>query len=91
MLILLDSSRKHALLSTIFSCLFVPWLHVVPPTLCNIALRYSQTFLINDAVSYLARPAVLRDRNDAYGMIGAAALIYFGMAVCNLPNSFIFQ
>jgi ATP-binding cassette subfamily C (CFTR/MRP) protein 1 len=82
-LILLDQFRKHALLKTIFSCLFVSWLRIAPSRICSIALKYSQTFLLDEAVSYLAKPAALRDRSDAYGMIGAAALIYVGMGVCS--------
>jgi ATP-binding cassette subfamily C (CFTR/MRP) protein 1 len=77
-----DKTSKHALVRTLLSSLFVPWLHTIPPKACTIALQYSQTFLLSDAVNYLAKPAALQSKNDAYGLIGAAVLIYFGMAVC---------
>src|ERR1700712_4370600 len=54
---------------------------MIPARLCTIALNYSQTFLLNETVSYLAKPAEFRNKDHAYGMVGAAFLIYFGLAV----------
>jgi hypothetical protein len=82
-----DKSRKHALVATWISSLFVPWLYTIPPRACFIALNYSQTFLLNDAVSYLVKPPQLRNKNNAYGMIGAAVLIYWGKAVRFLSDN----
>lgn len=45
------------------------------------ALSYAQTFLITDAIVYLETPAQFRDVRRAYGLIGAAAIIYTGTAV----------
>lgn len=45
------------------------------------ALSYAQTFLITDAIVYLETPAQFRDVRHAYGLIGAAAIIYTGTAV----------
>ncbi|KAE9991950.1 hypothetical protein EG327_010517 [Venturia inaequalis] len=45
------------------------------------ALSYAQTFLITDAIVYLETPAQLRDVRHAYGLIGAAAIIYTGTAL----------
>jgi ATP-binding cassette subfamily C (CFTR/MRP) protein 1 len=80
-----DKNKKRALLTTLFSILFVPWLRTIPPGAANIAFKYSQTFLLNDAVTYLATPSARKSKTNAYGMIGAAVLIYFGMAVSILP------
>jgi ATP-binding cassette subfamily C (CFTR/MRP) protein 1 len=86
LLILIDVNKKRALLATYLSTLFIPWLQTVPPRAATIAFKYSQTFLLNDAVSYLAKPSAKRNKNDAYGLIGAAVLIYFGMAVSISPT-----
>jgi hypothetical protein len=53
----------------------------MPSRLAIIGFTYSQTFLINAAISYLETPAPLRDVNHAYGLIGATGLVYFGIAV----------
>jgi hypothetical protein len=46
-----------------------------------IALNYSQTFLITAAVKFLEEPTSQRNMNYAYGLTGATALIYIGIAV----------
>ena len=56
------------------------------PRIAMIGFNYSQTFLITATINYLETPAVRRDINHAYGLIGAAALIYFGSAVCFAPH-----
>jgi len=44
------------------------------------AFTYAQTFLITAAIKFLETPAGRRNRNHAYGLMGAVALIYFGIA-----------
>ncbi|KAF2396774.1 P-loop containing nucleoside triphosphate hydrolase protein [Trichodelitschia bisporula] len=63
------------------SCLKWAILRTVPVRACMIALSYAQTFLITDAIVYLETPARFRNKNHAYGLIGAAALIYGGVAL----------
>jgi hypothetical protein len=41
------------------------------PRLAVTGFTYSQTFLINAAVTYLETPVRLRNVNHAYGLIGA--------------------
>jgi len=63
------------------SCLRWELLVTVPPRAGMIAISYAQTFFITDAINYLETPAPLRDVRKAYGLIGAAAVIYTGSAV----------
>jgi hypothetical protein len=63
------------------ACLKWNLLITVPPRAGMIAISYAQTFLINDAINYLETPRQLRDVRHAYGLIGAAAIIYTGTAV----------
>jgi hypothetical protein len=59
----------------------------MPPRLAITGFTYSQTFLINAAISYLETPAPLRNVNHAYGLIGATAFIYVGIAVGSAKHS----
>jgi ATP-binding cassette subfamily C (CFTR/MRP) protein 1 len=53
-----------------------------------IAFKFSQTFLITAAISYLETPIKQRNQNHAYGLIGATAFIYIGKSVCSIiPRS----
>jgi ATP-binding cassette subfamily C (CFTR/MRP) protein 1 len=70
------------------ACLKWNLLVTVPPRAGMIAISYAQTFLINDAISYLETPAPLRDVRHAYGLIGAAAIIYVGTTVGKLSATF---
>lgn len=47
------------------------------------ALKLSQPLLINRAVSLISQPQDPSSRNFGYGLIGATALIYFGLAIAN--------
>jgi hypothetical protein len=53
---------------------------IVPRAAC-IGFTYAQTFLITAAIKYLEEPTQLKNQNHAYGLIGAAILIYFGRTV----------
>jgi hypothetical protein len=70
------------------ACLKWKLLITVPPRAGMIAISYAQTFLINDAINYLETPRQLRDVRHAYGLIGAAAIIYTGTAVISTPASY---
>jgi hypothetical protein len=46
-----------------------------------IGFNFAQPFLIASAINYLEGPSVTQNKNDGYGLIGAAFLIYFGITV----------
>lgn len=52
------------------------------PQLCLVGFQYSQSFFMQSIIRYLEQPA---DENKSlgYGLIGACACIYLGMAVSN--------
>jgi hypothetical protein len=52
-----------------------------------IAISYAETFLITAAINYLETPPQIRNVNHAYGLIGAAAIIYTGNAVRHISSS----
>lgn len=68
-------------------CLFWPLLYVVPPRVGLIGFSYAQPFLITSTISYVTLSSSQRDSNDGLGLIAAAALIYFGIAVSLLQFS----
>lgn len=70
---------KHALL---LACLYtVPWLFIliIPPRLFFIGFSYAQPFLLQEVVKFVSEQAP--DPAVADGLIGAAALIFFGKAI----------
>jgi hypothetical protein len=75
------SPSPYSFVITSFVCFRWQVLRTVPPRMAITGFTYSQTFLINAAISYLETPAPLRNVNHAYGLIGATALIYSGIAV----------
>lgn len=75
--------ERHALLKACFRSHMWSFLSPVIPRLCLSAFTFAQPFLINTTVS-------LADQRDSIGdlgkyLIGAWALVYLGVAVCNLP------
>lgn len=76
-----DKSRQHALLWNTLSCLRWPLLAPVVPRLALIGFNYSQPFLITRIINYV--DDVEGDKNVGYGLIGAAAIIYVGIAISN--------
>ncbi|KAH6713295.1 putative multidrug resistance protein, partial [Leptodontidium sp. MPI-SDFR-AT-0119] len=79
-------SKYHArgsnrLAVSIFHCLRWPFLSVIFPRLCLIGFNYSQPFLISSAINFVSEPSATRNKNDGYGLIAAAALIYLGIAI----------
>ena len=70
----------------VFSTLKWPILQTIPPRLAYIAFNFSQTFLIEAAIEILGQSSEARVKEHTYGLIGAAALVYTGLAV-----SFIYR
>ncbi|KAL1910442.1 hypothetical protein Sste5344_003691 [Sporothrix stenoceras] len=66
------------------SALAFPLIIPIPARLVFMAFNYAQPFLIMQATSYVQQPVDGEDdsrRNNGYGLIGAAALIYLGIAI----------
>jgi hypothetical protein len=74
------STSPYSFVIASFVCFRWQVLRTMPPRLAITGFTYSQTFLINAAIRYLETPAPLRNTNHAYGLIGATALIYIGIA-----------
>ncbi|KAK4444565.1 ABC transporter [Podospora aff. communis PSN243] len=72
---------KPSLLLTVFWTLRGPFLAPVIPRLALGGFVFCQPFLINALLSYLQQSPALSNRNVGYGLIGAAAVIYTGIAV----------
>jgi hypothetical protein len=82
------SSSAYSFLTANIACFKWEALRTIPPRLGITGFTYAQTFLITAAINYLELPAGLRNKNHAYGLIGATALIYCGIAVAakDLPT-----
>ncbi|KAI1148901.1 P-loop containing nucleoside triphosphate hydrolase protein [Nemania diffusa] len=72
---------KYALTKALTRTLQVPILLVVIPRLLLTAFRFSQPFMINKILDLLSQPITHASVNAGYGLIGATALIYAGIAV----------
>lgn len=73
--------RRFAIAWSICRCLWWPLMRVVFPRACLIGFTFSQPFLITRTLDLLGQPYTEISRNDGYGLIAAAALIYIGLAV----------
>lgn len=73
--------RRPRLLLTLASTLRWSLLQPVLPRIALGGFAFSQPFMINSLLAYLQQDADSAPRHFGYGLIGAAALIYTGMAV----------
>lgn len=64
--------------------LWRPLLLAVFPRLCMIGFTFAQPFLISRVLGLLSQPSNQQSTNDGYGLVGATALIYLGLAVSTL-------
>ncbi|GLA66320.1 hypothetical protein AtubIFM54640_008526 [Aspergillus tubingensis] len=76
-----QSSQTRSLIFATFISLRWAVLRTIFPRLCLIGFSYAQTFFIQRAMEQLHRPDTQLTRNEGYGLIGAAALIYGGIAI----------
>ncbi|KAI5197133.1 putative multidrug resistance protein [Aureobasidium subglaciale] len=76
-----DKISQHALLWNTVVCLKWPLLAPAVPRLALIGFNYSQPFLITRIINYVQHEE--KDQNIGYGLIGAAAIIYIGIAISN--------
>ncbi|THC99810.1 hypothetical protein EYZ11_000740 [Aspergillus tanneri] len=74
-------TRPYALLMTTAVTLKWPLLSPVPPRIALIGFKYCQPLLLASVVNYVQLPDTDRDRNIGYGLIGATAIVYIGIAV----------
>lgn len=72
--------KKFGLIIDVAKSLSAALLIPILPRIAIICFAFSQPFLINSILSYLEKTSTDRDSNVAYGLIGATALIYFGLA-----------
>jgi len=72
---------KHALLKATMKSLRWPFLMGGFPRLCLIGFKFSQPLLIQRVVDFVGEVEGRERRDIGYGLIGAAALIYIGLAV----------
>ncbi|KAL1301831.1 hypothetical protein AAFC00_006016 [Neodothiora populina] len=72
---------QFALPIGVMGCLRRNLLAAVVPRLCMIGFRFCQPFLITSAIDYMGKSADNRIESHAYGLIGAAFLVYFGVAM----------
>ena len=71
----------HSLLFTTLRSFKRPFAAAFLPRLVLIGFNYSQPFLIYRVVDYIGQPTYPGSSNDGYGLIGATAIIYIGIAV----------
>lgn len=76
-------NRTNGLAMATAKALAIPFLLPVGPRIALSAFQFCQPFLINSLVNYLQMPPEQSSRNDGYGLIGAAALIYTGIAIAS--------
>ncbi|KAG5660849.1 hypothetical protein KAF25_002492 [Fusarium avenaceum] len=74
-----DVGKRFRLAKALAKALIVPLLMPVVPRLAMIAFQYSQPFFIHALLEYLLHTDV--PKNHGYGLIGAAAIIYAGIAI----------
>ncbi|KAJ9195019.1 hypothetical protein DTO164E3_7003 [Paecilomyces variotii] len=76
-----SSKDKPSLVYVLVVCLQWQILRIIFPRLCLIGFSYAQTFFIHRVIDYLQAPDTQDTENWEYGLIGAAALIYGGIAI----------
>ncbi|OIW32628.1 P-loop containing nucleoside triphosphate hydrolase protein [Coniochaeta ligniaria NRRL 30616] len=74
--------HKLALVRSIMCELKYPAAAAVLPRLCLVGFKFAQPFLIDRLVQFVSQGGAQSDATK-YGLVGAAALIYVGIAVSN--------
>ncbi|KAJ9485611.1 hypothetical protein VN97_g7741 [Penicillium thymicola] len=65
-------------------CFWWELLAVAFPRVCMIGFNFAQPFMITAVLVYIEGPITPESRNSGYGLIGAAFLIYLGLALSNV-------
>ncbi|KAF7714218.1 Uncharacterized protein PECH_000287 [Penicillium ucsense] len=88
----LSQTRRCALLRTTAVALKWPLLSPVLPRIILIGFKYCQPLLLASVVNYVQLPDQARVKNFGYGLIGATAIVYIGIAVSTgLYNLKVYQ
>ncbi|KAK7736158.1 hypothetical protein SLS53_007186 [Cytospora paraplurivora] len=74
-------SAKHCLLTSTLSAYRAGYLAPVIPRLCLAGFSFSQPFLVNRVTEFVGQPKDEQTNNIAGGLIGAALLVYLGLAL----------
>ncbi|RAH78385.1 ABC multidrug transporter [Aspergillus japonicus CBS 114.51] len=72
---------KNALLVSTIQALKMRLLSPILPRLCLIALTLTQPLLLVQMVNYIHAPSTPPERNIGYGLLGAYAIVYVGIAM----------
>jgi ATP-binding cassette subfamily C (CFTR/MRP) protein 1 len=72
------------LLFASFSAFKWQFISAICPRICLIGFTFAQPFLINRLIEIVSEEMTEESKRDGYGMIGAAVVIYVGMAVSSL-------
>ena len=72
---------RFTLIAVLWRCLRGQCSYVIFPRLCQIVFTFAQPFLITRVIDLLSEEDSELSRNEGYGLIGATALIYVGIAV----------
>ncbi|RAH67341.1 P-loop containing nucleoside triphosphate hydrolase protein [Aspergillus aculeatinus CBS 121060] len=73
-------SRGNQLFFTAFRTFQTEFLHGVIPRLCFSAFTLMQPLLVNAMIKFVGSPDSQTTRNKGYGLIGASAIVYLGLA-----------
>ena len=72
---------KYSLLIAMLSCFKGPLAILIFPRICLIGFKFSQPLLINRIISLIGEPETALNKDIGYGLIGATAVIYLGLAI----------
>jgi hypothetical protein len=59
------------------------FLEGVLPRFAYTGFCFAQPFLVERVLDFMTEPEHVNSNNYAYGLIGAYAIVYIGIAVCN--------
>ncbi|RDW58714.1 hypothetical protein BP6252_13190 [Coleophoma cylindrospora] len=76
-----NKDTRHSLLLAAIAHFKWDLLSGIPPRLLLIGFTYSQPFLVKRVINLVSQPTSTSSNNAGYGMIGAYALVYIGMAL----------
>ena len=76
-----NGRKNNALLISILASVKKTLIIAIFPRLCLTGFKFAQPFLIHRVILFIAQPNSPESKNVAYGLIGATALIYIGIAV----------
>ncbi|KAI0136261.1 putative ATP-binding cassette transporter [Xylariales sp. AK1849] len=76
--------RRFEFVWVICKTLWKPLLLTTLPRICRIGFTFAQPFLISRLLDLLIQPDDQMTHDQGYGLVGATALVYLGLAITNL-------